>query len=97
MLHQAVEEVLRVADARKVQLDPAAAASTIETIDSLPSTATASMQRDIMEGRPSELDSQTGAVVRLGREAGVVTPLNAFMYAALLPQEMRARGRISYA
>jgi len=30
-------------------------------MDSLPPSGTASMQRDIMEGRPSELEAQTGA------------------------------------
>jgi hypothetical protein len=32
-----------------------------------------------------------GAVVRLGREAGVATPLNRFIYSCLLPQERRSR------
>jgi 2-dehydropantoate 2-reductase len=52
------------------------------------------MQRDIMDGRPSELEWQSGAVVRLGREAGVATPLNAFIYHSLLPQELKARGKL---
>jgi len=45
----------------------------------------------VMAGRPSELEAQNGAVVRLGEEAGVPTPVNRFVYAALLPQERRAR------
>jgi 2-dehydropantoate 2-reductase len=44
-----------------------------------------------MNGRPSELESQTGAVVRMGREAGVPTPVNEFLYAILLPMEIYAR------
>jgi 2-dehydropantoate 2-reductase len=55
------------------------------------------MQRDIMEGRPSELEAQNGAVVRLGKAAGVPTPVAAFVYAALLPQERAARGRMAAA
>ena len=50
------------------------------------------MQRDLMEGRPSELEVQTGGVVRLGLEVGAPTPVNAFIYNSLLPQEMKARG-----
>ena len=50
------------------------------------------MQRDIMEGRPSELEVQNGAIVRLGLTAGVPTPVNDFIYHSLLPQEKRARG-----
>ena len=37
-------------------------------LDSALPEATASMQRDVMAGRPSELDAQIGAVVRLGQE-----------------------------
>jgi 2-dehydropantoate 2-reductase len=46
-----------------------------------------------MEGRPSELEAQTGAVVRMGRETGVPTPTHEFIYASLLPMEMQARSR----
>ena len=52
------------------------------------------MQRDILEGRPSELEYQTGAVVRLGRDAGVAVPVNLFIYRCLLPGERRARGQV---
>jgi 2-dehydropantoate 2-reductase len=68
----------------------------IAYVDQLPPSATASMQRDIMEGRPSELRWQNGAVVRLGQEADVPTPTNAFIYHALLPLELKARGEIEF-
>ncbi|MBI4339012.1 MAG: hypothetical protein HY680_03565 [Chloroflexi bacterium] len=35
-------------------------------------------------------------VVRLGKEAGVPTPVYEFIYAALLPQELKARGQIAW-
>jgi 2-dehydropantoate 2-reductase len=54
------------------------------------------MQRDIAEGRPSELDAQIGAVVRFGKEVDVATPLNNFIYATLLPAELRARGELQF-
>jgi 2-dehydropantoate 2-reductase len=44
-----------------------------------------------MNGLPSELEAQTGAVVRLGREAAVATPVNQFVYDSLILQETRAR------
>ena len=55
-------------------------------VDRLPADSIASMHRDIVEGRPSELEAQTGAVVRMGREAGVATPVNRALYATLLAQ-----------
>ena len=41
------------------------------------------MQRDLLKGRPLELDALNGHASRLGREVGVSTPLNDFIYAAL--------------
>ena len=61
--------------------------------DALPVNATASMQRDILAGRPSELDAWNGAVVRFGAEQGLETPVHRFTYHALLPMERRARGQ----
>ncbi len=64
--------------------------------DSLRPEITSSMQRDVMEGRPSELDAQIGVVVRFGQEADVATPLHAFIYNSLLPMELRARGQVEF-
>jgi 2-dehydropantoate 2-reductase len=47
-----------------------------------------------MEGRPSELEAQNGAVVRLGQTAGVATPLNTFIYHSLLPMELKATDQV---
>lgn len=96
-LHEAaIAEVVAVAQARKVALPEDAAATMMAVIDSLPAEATVSMQRDIMEGKPSELEAWSGAVVRLGREVGVPTPTHDLFYAALLPQEQRARGTVAF-
>jgi 2-dehydropantoate 2-reductase len=62
--------------------------------DAMPADATASMQRDIMAGKPSELDAWNGAIVRFGLETGVETPVQTFTYHALLPLERRARGQL---
>jgi len=50
-----------------------------------------SMQKDIMEGRPSELNEQNGAVIRMAKKIGVPTPVHQKIYAALLPLERKAR------
>jgi 2-dehydropantoate 2-reductase len=90
----AMEEVTAVARARGVALPADAVARTLAILDGAPAEGTVSMQRDIGAGRPSELDDQTGAVLRFARAAGVATPVHAALYAALLPQEAAARGRI---
>lgn len=96
MLEQAMAEVAAVAQARHIALPDGLVAQTMTFVDGLPASGMASMQRDMMEGRPSELEAQNGAVVRLGREAGVPAPVNTFIYHSLLPLELRARGRIHF-
>jgi 2-dehydropantoate 2-reductase len=91
-----MQEVANVARAQSIALPDDVIEKTLAFMDGLPSEGTASMQRDIMEGRPSELESQNGAVVQLGREAGIETPLNAFIYSSLLPLELKARGKIVF-
>ena len=68
------------------------AMAVMDTFDSVPADSQASMQRDVLAGRPSELEAQNGAVVRLGAAAGVPTPTHSFLYHSLLPQERAARG-----
>ncbi|MFL6583182.1 MAG: 2-dehydropantoate 2-reductase [Chthoniobacterales bacterium] len=92
-LDHAIREMAAVAAALNVTLPHDIVARTFGYIDGLPADGTASMQRDIMEGRPSELESQTGAVVRLGRSAGVATPTHDAIYRALAPLERRVRDR----
>ena len=94
LLEQAMGEIIAVAQAHQVSLPVDAVIRKLDFIDRLPEDTQASMQRDILAGRPSELEAQTGAVVRLGRARGVPTPVIAFLYDSLLPQELRARGEI---
>jgi len=92
LLTAAMQEIAQLAQARGVQLPAAKAVSVaMAMVDGLPEGATASMQRDIQAGRPSELHDQVGAVVRLAREAGVASPVHDFLFATLLPQENAAR------
>ena len=96
MLEDAIEEIVAVARVLKIDLPEEISANTIAFIDGLPQKVTASMQRDVIDGRPSELGSQNGAVVRMGLETGVPTPVNAFIYHSLLPQELRSRGEVNF-
>lgn len=91
LLQQIMEEVAAVARSRGVELTADVVTRTLGFVDSLPPTGTASMQRDIAEGRPSELAAIIGAVVRFGERSGVATPVANYVYASLLPQETRAR------
>ena len=94
VLEQALQEVTAVGRARSIRLPDDLVPRTLSLIDGLPAETMASMQRDILAGRPSELGAQTGAVVRMGLESGTPTPLHDFLYATLLPQELAARGEL---
>jgi 2-dehydropantoate 2-reductase len=96
MLEQSMIEVLSVAKAKKIDLEDDVVQKTMSFIDKLPSNGTTSLQRDLSEGKPSELDYWNGAVVRIGREMTLKTPLNTVIYSSLLPQELRARGKLQY-
>jgi 2-dehydropantoate 2-reductase len=91
LLAQCMQEVLAVARARRVPLADTIVADAMTTVDSLAEKGTTSLQRDIADGKPSELEFWNGAVVRLARDVDVATPLHEFIYYCLLPQEMRAR------
>ncbi len=96
LLEEAMREVYAVARARRIALSEDIIGKAMAFVDRLPPDGTASMQRDIIEGRPSELASQNGAVVRLGREAGVATPVHGFIVRSLWPLELRARGGLEF-
>ncbi|MFN2624003.1 MAG: 2-dehydropantoate 2-reductase [Chthoniobacterales bacterium] len=88
----ALDEVAQIARAHGKDLNAETISKTLAMLDAQPAETTSSMQRDIMAGRPSELEAQTGAVVRFGQKTGIATPVHASIYAELLPLEKRARG-----
>lgn len=92
MATQSLREVVALAAARGISLGEDAVEKTWQRYDAMAPDATASLQRDVMEGKPSELDAQLGAIVRLARESGVPVPVTSLIYHALLPQERIAQG-----
>jgi 2-dehydropantoate 2-reductase len=89
-------EIERVARALDIALAPDMVGKVMGFIDTLPASGPSSLQRDIAAGHPSELDPLIGAAVRLGKRAGVATPVNEFIFGALAPLEGRARGQLSF-
>jgi 2-dehydropantoate 2-reductase len=76
MAEQGLYEIMAVARARGIALPGEVMRTIMAMFDGLSPQSTSSMQRDIMEGRPSEFEAQIGAVVRLGQEVGVAIPLH---------------------
>ena len=96
LIDRSIEEGLAVARATGHDIGPAYKGEMWEFYRSMPAGATASMQRDIIDGRPSELDAWNGAICRFGAQAGVETPVHSFTYHLLLPMERRARGPLPH-
>jgi 2-dehydropantoate 2-reductase len=80
-----MREVEAVARAKAIDLDPDVVQRTMRYMDAEAEALQASMHTDLSAGRPLELEALNGAVVRLGRELGVPTPVNDTLYSALLP------------
>jgi 2-dehydropantoate 2-reductase len=96
LIERALQETIAVGRALGVDLSIDYIKETLAFVDGMPAHTTASMQRDIQEGRPSELESQNGAIVRFGRDAGVPTPVHEFIYSSLLPLEKKARKELDF-
>lgn len=80
---RAVAEVFAVARARGVAVGGPDAEKTLAFIDSLAPPLKPSFLVDLESGGPTELDELCGAVSRLGRAAGVETPIHDTATAAL--------------
>src|SRR5205823_6215099 len=83
----AMKEIFSLAHARGINLPTNSIETVMAGVNALPEDATSSMQRDIAAGKPSELESQNGAVVRMARESGVEVPTHKMIYESLKPLE----------
>lgn len=91
LIFDTANEMVAIANAKGVALTSKDVDMIVKVIDSLDYHTTASMQRDMMEGKPSELENFNGYIVNQGQLLGIETPTNAFIYHCLLPQELKAR------
>ena len=85
MMAAAVDEALAVGRAQGVPLGDGVKDEVFAMFRGVPPQAKSSMLEDLERGRPLELPWLSGAVVRLGREAGVATPVHATIETLLAP------------
>ncbi len=89
-----MEEVAAVGRARGVALPPDAVDRTLAFARSLHPGMRSSLAHDLEHGRRLEIEALPGTVARYGRLAGVPTPLNEAIYAALKPYHLKALGQV---
>jgi 2-dehydropantoate 2-reductase len=87
LILNAMAEIYRLAHERGVKLPAKSVDTVMASVDALPEDATSSMHRDIAAGKPSELESQNGAVVRMANEIGLAVPTHTLIYQTLKPLE----------
>jgi 2-dehydropantoate 2-reductase len=83
----AAHEVARVAEAQGIALPFADAAKQAFQVCRTTADNRSSMLQDIQRGVPTEIDAICGAVVRLGRQLGLATPVNAALYQLVKAKE----------
>lgn len=83
LVARAAEEAASVGRARGVSLPADIRAAIFAQVEHMPRDGRPSMLEDLEAGRPLELDYLSGAVVRLGRAAGVPTPIHEIAYRLL--------------
>jgi len=93
LMQKTALEILAVANAKNVALSLEHIEEAFSIIRQQPPGTTASTQRDIMDGKPSELENFNGYIVNEGTRLGIPTPVNRFIYECLLPMENEARNR----
>lgn len=94
MVRDSMDECAQVARAHGVNVTESDIADIFAIYtDGFEEATTSSMQRDLAEGKPSELEDQVGEVVRRAHTVGIEAPTQNFMYRVLLAREEIARNK----
>ncbi|OFX87153.1 MAG: 2-dehydropantoate 2-reductase [Bacteroidetes bacterium GWF2_33_16] len=80
MLIDSLTEVGMIAKVKNIKLDIDIIDKSIAIVDTYPADSMSSLSRDVLSGKQSEIEYQNGTVVRLGKELGIDTPVNKFIY-----------------
>ena len=89
LLQRAVQEVIDVARAHRIQLPAEESAEVVGAIDALPPGTKPSFLLDLEAGGPNELDVLSGAVSRYAQAVGISTPIHDTVTAVLSPAAIR--------
>lgn len=91
-LLKTAEEIVTIGQALGIDINENDIQNCFNIIDSIDYNTTMSLQRDMMEEKPSELENFNGYIVKKGLELDIDTPVNDFIYYTLLPMEEKTRG-----
>ncbi|MCZ6557133.1 MAG: 2-dehydropantoate 2-reductase [SAR324 cluster bacterium] len=83
LLVDSMREIEALANCQGIKLDHDLIDKILSMLDGKPPDTKPSMLIDLEQGRRLEVEALQGTAVRLGKELGVPTPVNEFIYAAL--------------
>ena len=87
-------EVIEIAQKKGIPIETNYARDHLDVIKAVPPRNKPSTLQDILAGRKTEVDIFAGAVIRLGKEYGVPTPYNDFLYHAIRVLEAKNAGTV---
>lgn len=89
------DEVIQIARKKGIMIEPDYARNHLEHLKKIPVKNKPSTLQDILAGRKTEKEMFAGTVMRLGKETGVETPLNEFLYYAIKVLEDKNDGTVA--
>jgi len=99
LIRKVMEDIYATARAQNVNLPENTVDKNMQLVSTVikntPAT-TGSMARDILNGKESELTAQYGDTIKIAKDSGVPVPSLEFVYYSLLPQELKARGKLNF-
>jgi len=94
MMHEIMCEVYEVGRAQGVDLPEDVVENRFRFLDEQNPASKGSLCHDLEAGRRLEIDALCGTVSRMGKEIGIPTPLNDFIYRTLKLADMQISGEI---
>ncbi len=95
MMREVMREVFEVGRAKGVNLPDGADEGRFKFLDEQNPASKGSLCHDLEAGRRLEIDALCGTVSRLGREAGVPTPCNDYLFHTLKLADLQISGEIA--
>jgi len=96
LMKKMFNEIFELSQKMHVGLEEDIVDKNIEAIDHFPYASSASIVKDILAGKPSELDYQNGSVIYFAKKYGVNVPVNEFIYTCLVPSELKAKNLLKH-
>jgi 2-dehydropantoate 2-reductase len=83
LMRNACMEVLNIAQKKKINLTNEDIDNYFRIINGLAANGKTSMLQDVEAGRGTEVETFAGAVIRMGKELDIPTPVNEILYAMI--------------